>query len=59
MPEIPKLGLASGFGIIGFGATYIVTDRWFKHDVWFDMGSGAIIGGLAWMVIILMGARSR
>ena len=44
----------TGFGIIGFGLSYVITHRWFDHDVSFDMGMRAIIGGIAWMVIILV-----
>jgi hypothetical protein len=53
--EIPKLGLATGFGVIAFGIAFIVSGRWFEQNINLDIGIGAVVGGIAWLIMIATG----
>ncbi len=48
--SIPNWGWALGFGIIGFGIAYIIDMRFWGGNPYVDLGIGAIVGGLAWLV---------
>jgi hypothetical protein len=53
--NIPNYGWALGFGIIGFGVAYIIDMRLTGGNTYVDLGIGAIVGGLAWLVKTLRG----
>ncbi len=54
MPEIPNLGKAAGFGIIGFGLSYVVMlTAGMDTDYPADVAVGAIVTTGAWLVLTL------
>jgi hypothetical protein len=53
--NIPNFGWALGFGIIGFGIAFIVDTYLTGGNIFVDLGIGAVVGGLAWLVKTLRG----
>jgi hypothetical protein len=53
VPQIPNLGLAFGFGVIGFAAAYIIGAVLGDYDMTADIGVGAVVGGIVWLILAL------
>jgi hypothetical protein len=53
--NIPNWGWALGFGIIGFGIAFIIDMRLTGGNMHVDLGIGAVVGGLAWLMKTLRG----
>jgi hypothetical protein len=51
VPQIPNLGLAFGFGVVGFGVAYIVGATLGVYDMTADVGAGAVVGAIAWLIL--------